>query len=76
MSVFDAAPDARWVWLSANVDTLGARQIQNGGATWKVTDDVSFRLKDDAVPEPVTLSLAAMAMLGLACLRLVRVERR
>jgi hypothetical protein len=72
MSAFDAAPDARWVWLSANVDTFGGRQMQNGGATWNITDDVSFRLKDDAVPEPATLSLVAIAMLGLACFRPAR----
>lgn len=74
LSVFDAAPDARWVWLSANVDTFGGRQMQNGTTTWNITDDVSFRLKSDgAVPEPATLSLMVMAILALACLRLVRV---
>jgi len=74
MSVFDAAPDARWVWLSANVDTFGARQMQNGTTTWNIADDVSFRLKNDgAVREPATLSLMAIAILALACLRLVRV---
>jgi hypothetical protein len=41
ISVFDAASDARWVWLSASVDTFGGRQMQNGGATWSITDDVS-----------------------------------
>jgi hypothetical protein len=69
MSVFDAAPDGRWLWLSANVDTFGALRMQNGAATWNATDGVSFRLKDDAVPEPATYSLVAIAMLGFACFR-------
>jgi len=69
MSVFDAAPDGRWVWLSANIDTLGGRVIQNGGATWNITDDVSFRLQAQSVPEPATLSLEVIALLGWACYR-------
>jgi len=48
--------------------------MQNGTTTWNITDDVSFRLKSyGAVPEPATLSLMVMAILALACLRLVRV---
>jgi hypothetical protein len=70
MSVFDAAPDARWVWLGANVDTFGGRQMRNDLTTWNITDDVSFRLTDGvAVPEPATLMLVATAILALACLR-------
>ncbi len=59
VSVFDGATDARWVWLSAEVDTFGGRQRRNDLTTWNINDDVSFRLTDDiaAVPEPGTLAL-------------------
>jgi hypothetical protein len=77
MSVFDAAPDARWRWLSAEIDTIGGRQMQNGSATWNATDDVSFRLKDAAtVPEPSTMGLVAIALLGLARFRQGREPQR
>lgn len=65
MSVFDAAPDARWLWLAANNDTIGASRAQNGTTAWTSTDDVGFRLSG-SVPEPATFSLVAIAILALA----------
>jgi hypothetical protein len=72
ISVFNAAADARWLWLADDAGTVGARQMQNGGVTWNATSDLSFRLKDDNVPEPATFSLVAVTILGLACFRPAR----
>jgi hypothetical protein len=47
--------------------------MQNGGATWSIADDVSFRLTD--VPEPATWSVVAIAALALARFRQVRRSR-
>jgi len=71
ISIFNAAA-ARWLWLADNAGTVGARQMQNGGVTWNATSDLSFRLKDDNVPEPATFSLVVVAMLGLASFRAAR----
>jgi hypothetical protein len=65
MSVFDDAPDARWLWLSANIDTIGASHRQNGATTWTASDDVSFRLSSE-VPEPATFGLVVIAILCFA----------
>jgi hypothetical protein len=76
VSVFDAAPDGRWVWLSAEADTFDGRQRRNDLATWNITDDVSFRLTDDVavVPEPGTLALCGGSFAVLALLRRRRIS--
>jgi hypothetical protein len=74
ISVFNAAPDASWHWLSANALGDGAAQMFLGGVAWTrdpAMRDMAFEL--ETAPEPVSfLSLGT----GLAGIVLCRYRRR
>jgi hypothetical protein len=65
VSVFNAAPNASWNWLSANVGGYGPAQMRIGDA-WFLDPgrrNLAFEL-EVAVPEPATFGLVMFGLLG------------
>lgn len=71
LSIFNQAPDASWVWLTANIPGNGRVQAENPGPPWIYESpipqsDLAFRLANiSQVPLPSTLWLLASGMLAL-----------
>lgn len=78
LSIFNQAPDASWLWLSANANSDGSRQGQNPGPPWgTVHPDRAFQL--ETIPEPAGAALAmllsAIAVTNRPRARLTRLRR-
>lgn len=73
ISIFNAGPNASWAWLAAAVDGDGSIQENNvTGLRSPFIGNMSFQLDGTAVPEPSTMRMGGVALLGLVAVQLRR----